>query len=111
MTPYNYRRVCALAIEIEQEMFERGEYDYSDNDRVRWLKDLPEPYELADDLMMLDEARGQVETEIINSLLTPDGRQELIDYMKLQLCVMRSEDELNDKFSELIPLIENIENE
>lgn len=111
MTPYDYKKICVLAAEIEQSMFERGEYDYSESDRIYWLNSLPEPYELANDLMMLNDAREQVETEITNSLMTSAGRQKLLDYMTGQLCVMCSEDELNDKFSELIPLIENIANE
>lgn len=111
MTPYDYTRIYVLAAEIEQSMFERGEYDYSESDRIYWLNNLPEPYKLANDLMMLNDAREQVETAIANSLMTSAGRQKLLDYMTGQLCVMCSEDELNDKFSELIPLIENIINE
>ena len=111
MTPYDYRRICALAAEIEQSVFERGEYDYPVDDRIYWLKDLPDPYDLADNLIILGEAREQVETEIAKSLMTSDGRQKLIDYMEGELCVMCTEDELNDKFSELIPLIKCIESE
>ena len=111
MTPYDYRRICALAAEIEQSVFERGEYDYPVDDRIYWLKDLPEISELNNSIMMMNEAREQVETEIAKSLMTSDGRQKLIDYMEGELCVMCTEDELNDKFSELIPLIKCIESE
>jgi hypothetical protein len=111
MTPYDYRRVCALAAEIEQSVFERGEYDYPVDNRIYWLKDLPETSELNSEIMMMNEAREQVETEIAKSLMTSEGRQNLIDYMEGELCVMCSEDELNDKFSELIPLIKCIESE
>ena len=68
-----------LADEIEQFMFERGEYDYRDYDRIPWVN--------TDD-------RNAVQKNIENSLGTVKSVYSLIDYLESEIAVMDKDDEL-----------------
>ncbi len=102
-----------VADEIEQYMFERGEYDYIDTDRVRWLHHVPE--NLAPEtsstaptfsetrealnifLENLNDARETVCNNIKNSMDTVSGIQALIEYFNDELAELDEEDELVEK--------------
>lgn len=103
---FNHR----LADSLEQVMFERGEYDFAESDRVRWLDNVPEPYALADDLATLQEARSTVTQNIENAL---NGELQDIsaikDYLKDQLAEMVEEDELIPTVEGYVKILEGME--
>lgn len=88
-----------LADKIEQVMFERGEYDFGEGDRVRWLDNVPNAYDLADSPALLDSARERV-TVCIESALDGKANEEiggiqpLMEYLNDQINEMVEEDEL-----------------
>lgn len=103
---FNHR----LADSLEQVMFERGEYDFAESDRVRWLDNVPEPYALADDPATLQEARSTVTQNIENAL---NGELQDIsaikDYLKDQLAEMVEEDELIPTVEGYVKILEGME--
>ena len=103
---FNHR----LADNLEQVMFERGEYDFAESDRVRWLDNVPEPYALADDPATLQEARSTVTQNIENAL---NGELQDIsaikDYLKDQLAEMVEEDELIPTVEGYVKILEGME--
>lgn len=103
---FNHR----LADSLEQVMFERGEYDFAESDRVRWLDNVPEPYALADDPATLQEARSTVTQNIENTL---NGELQDIsaikDYLKDQLAEMVEEDELIPTVEGYVKILEGME--
>lgn len=98
-----------LADSLEQVMFERGEYDFAESDRVRWLDNVPEPYALADDPATLQEARSTVTQNIENAL---NGELQDIfaikDYLKDQLAEMVEEDELIPTVEGYVKILEGM---
>ena len=103
---FNHR----LADSLEQVMFERGEYDFAESDRIRWLDNVPEPYALADDPATLQEARSIVTQNIENAL---NGEIQDIsaikDYLKDQLAEMVEEDELIPTVEGYVKILEGME--
>lgn len=99
-----------LADCLEQMMFERGEYDFAESDRIRWLNDIPEPYVLADDPETLKEARDTVTKNIENAL---NGElcdiSAIKDYLKDELAEMDEEDELVPKAKSYLKQVEEME--
>lgn len=104
-----------LADKIEQVMFERGEYDFGEGDRVRWLDNVPNAYDLADSPALLDSARERV-TVCIESAL--DGKagdeiggiQPLMEYLNDQINEMVEEDELIPTCEKLLSELNELEN-
>lgn len=103
---FNHR----LADGLEQVMFERGEYDFAESDRIRWLDNVPEPYVLADDPATLQEARSTVTQNIENAL---NGELQDVsaikDYLKDQLAEMVEEDELIPTVEGYVKILEGME--
>lgn len=89
-----------IADEIEQLMFERGEYEYSGNDRVRWLDKVPEFSQLDSDVKT-SFARMDVTNAVEESMKSGAGIAALTDYLQDQIAEM-------DKDDELIPKAENL---
>lgn len=99
-----------LADCLEQMMFERGEYDFAESDRIRWLDNIPEPYALANDPETLQEARNTVAKNIENAL--NGGLNDISaikDYLEDELVQMAEEDELVPKAKEYLEKVERIE--
>ena len=99
-----------LADCLEQMMFERGEYDFAESDRIRWLDNIPEPYALADDPETLQEARDTVTKNIENTL--NGGLQDISaikDYLEDELAQMDEEDELVPKAKGYLEKVEGME--
>lgn len=84
-----------LADALEQFMFERGEYDFGESDRVRWLDGIPNAYELADNPEALQGARALVSNQIEISLTT--DAEPLKDYLNGELAQVEDEDERTAK--------------
>ena len=91
-----------LAEDIEQFMFERGEYDFGDSDRIQWLKGLPDAYSIADNPYTLKEARNNVANKVHKDLQTGDGVLNLIKYISDQVAEMDEDDELISKAEYLL---------
>lgn len=100
-------RKSSLADNIEQFMFDRGEYDFGESDRARWLENIPNAYELADDYISLAEARDKVTKNIANALESSEGRTALEGYLKDQTCEMDEEDELVEFAEDLMTAIKS----
>ncbi len=84
-----------LADEIEQYMFERGEYDFGNSDRIRWLESVPDAYDVAKmSPSEIDEVRETVTKNIQVALEEPSTIQPLIDYFKSDWRELDDEDEL-----------------
>ena len=99
-----------LADCLEQMMFERGEYDFAESDRIRWLDDIPEPYALAHDPETLKEARDTVKKNIENALNGgPYDISAIKDYLKDELAQMDEEDELVPKAESYLTKVEGME--
>lgn len=89
-----------LADAIEQFMLERGEYDYGESDRIRWLEGLPDAHDIADSYDVYKDARKTVTENIENSLGTVKGVYSLIDYLESEIAVMDKDDELVDVYND-----------
>lgn len=104
-----------LADKIEQVMFERGEYDFGESDRVRWLDNVPNAYDLADYPALLDSARERV-TDCIESALDGKANEEiggiqpLMEYLNDQINEMVEEDELIPTCEKLLSELNALEN-
>ena len=104
-----------LADKIEQVMFERGEYDFGEGDRVRWLDNIPNAYDLADSPALLDSARQRV-TDCIESALDGKANEEiggiqpLMEYLNDQINEMDEEDELIPTCEKLLSEMDSLEN-
>ena len=98
-----------LADSIEDFMFDRGEYDYSESDRIPWLKDCKEPYELAENVELLNDDRAEAVSHIEKSL-NAGGKDFalLIDYFDDQIRICSPADELREKASIFKECLENI---
>lgn len=106
----NSSPVEILADCLEQMMFERGEYDFAESDRIRWLDNIPEPYALADDPETLQEARDTVTKNIENAL--NGGLQDISaikGYLEDELAEMDEEDELVPKAKGYLEKVEGME--
>ncbi len=99
-----------LADCLEQMMFERGEYDFTGSDRIRWLNNIPEPSALADDPETLKEARDTVKKNIENALNgEPYDISAIKDYLEDELAEMDEEDELVPKAESYLTKVEGME--
>ncbi len=96
-----------LIDEIEQFMYERGEYDFSESDRIRWLNDIPEPYLLAINNDALQEARSDVSKNIEESMATGARIEPLVNYLKGQTYELDTDDELYAKAQGLMYALED----
>ncbi len=81
-------KLSTLADRLEQFMFERGEYDYSSDEHIRWLADANIPDDAGE-----REARECVMNHIKESLEDPDALQHLINYLNDEIAVIDEEDE------------------
>jgi hypothetical protein len=91
-------------------MFERGEYDFAESDRIRWLDDIPEPYALAHDPETLKEARDTVKKNIENALNgEPYDISAIKNYLEDELAEMDEEDELVPKAESYLTKVEGME--
>ena len=95
-----------LADTIEQHMFERGEYDFGESDRIRWLDGLPNAYELAENPEALSGARQFVTASIENDLKTVDGREALKNYLNDELHQLDKGDEDYERVQDCLRTID-----
>lgn len=85
-----------LADEIEQYMFERGEYDFGSDDRIRWLENVPDAYDVAKlSPSELNDIRETVTKNIQVALDEPSTIQPLINYFNDEAHELDEEDDLN----------------
>lgn len=98
-----------LSSEIEQFMYERGEYDYDESDRIQWLNGLPNAFDVAGSYDVYTEARQTVTENIQKSLQTEDGKQNIINYLNGELQVMDKYDESRQIADWLIRELELVE--
>lgn len=96
-----------LIDEIEQFMYERGEYDFNESDRIRWLYDIPELYLLAINNDVLQEARSDVSKNIEESMATGARIEPLVSYLKDQTYELDMDDELYAKAQGLMYALED----
>lgn len=101
-------KINALSDELEQFMFERGEYDYGETDRIRWLDSIPNAYELADSHELLERIRKTVEKRIEYNLCNEEGRKELIQYLKEEVSLMDEDDELRKNAESLLSRLDEV---
>lgn len=89
---YNWKwreKESKLADDIEQFMFERGEYDFEyADDRIRWLSSEYAPRWYTDDINDRTMAAWQILNDILNGNIKP-----IIDYLESEICVMSDDDE------------------
>lgn len=81
-----------LANEIEQFMFERGEYDLRLEDRIRWLK--------------TDDRKGNA--KYIRDEILKDNIGFLTDYLTSEISSMCEDDELIPKAEKLIEELKGV---
>lgn len=87
-----------LASDIEQYIFERGEYDFGYSDRMFLLKDAPEAYELADmSPSDLRDARNEITSYIKEELVSGADINEIIEYFRNDWRDLADDDELIPK--------------
>ena len=88
MTVSNYRKAAAyIADQFEQFLFERGEYDFSDSEKIRWI----------------NKGYSRVEnTDCISQCIRSGDVKTMIDYLMDEIATMDSEDCLNDNARMLI---------
>lgn len=82
-----------LADKIEQIMYVRGEYDFGESDRIRWLEGLPNAFDLADSPSLLDSIRWTV-ADRIEKDLENGNVADICNYLNDQIAEMVEEDEL-----------------
>lgn len=112
----NNQETEQLAADLEQFMFERGEYDYGVGDRVRWVEDadVPEPYALAESKEVLDNAREKV-TGLIEQVIKGEASEEIggiepiRNYLNDELNTMDEEDELIPAAEKLLSKLKEID--
>lgn len=86
MNTTEYLKLVDLADYIEEFMFERGEYDFTGDDRIRWLTN-----------------NNRIDTAVyILSEIQKDNIEPIINYMKDQLAEMWDDDELIPYAEEII---------
>ena len=106
-----------LAADIEQFMFEHGEYDFGSGDRKPWLDEVPDAYELANSgPILLGVARERVEDCIEQSIngTAPEeigGIESLMEYLNEELNVMDEEDELIQTGENLLSRLNKVLNQ
>lgn len=78
--------VTALSDDVEQFMFERGEYDFSEDDTIRWVNKIQR-----------NSTVGNIYNALISNQVEP-----LKNYFKDQLAEMSDEDELIPKVKRIL---------
>lgn len=89
----NNKEILTLSEEIEQFMYDRGEYDYSGNDRIRWLFSTNRN-------LNIDNIKG----EIINN-----QSGAIIDYLNGEISTMDDSDDLIEIAEYLISKLNTME--